>query len=296
MSNRIGFIAVSVILALMVLSSTVFVVDQRQYAAVYALGEIKRVVTSPGLNFKLPPPFQNVVFLDRRVLTLESPDSDRYITAEKQNVVVDWYLKWRIEDPREFIRTFGPDDRRANDRLSQIVKSTLTEELTRRTVRDVLSTERDAVMGNVRSRLESASTSFGVQVIDMRIKRVDFVANITQSVYSRMETERKRVANELRATGQAEGEKIRADADRQREVIVAEAYREAQIIKGEGDALAAAAYADAFGKDPQFAQFYRSLEAYRGSFGSKNDLMVLDPSSEFFRAMRGSGALPASPR
>jgi modulator of FtsH protease HflC len=274
---------------LLAASSMLFVVDQRQVGVVYALGEIKEVITEPGLKFKFPPPFQNVVFLDKRIQTLDSPDTRPIFTAEKKSLVIDWLVKWRITEPRQFIRNNGTDYRNLENRLSPVVQAAFNEEVTRRDVRGVLSTERDKVMTDVQLRLADEAKSFGIEIVDVRIKRVDFVADITDSVYRRMESERKQVANELRSQGAAEGEKIRADADRQREVIVAEAYRDAQKIKGDGDAKASALYADAFGKDPQFAQFYRSLEAYRASFRSKNDVMVVDPSSEFFRAMRGSG-------
>ena len=274
--------------------ATLFIVDQRQFAVVYALGEIKEVITEPGLKFKLPPPLQNVVFLDRRVQTLDSPETRPIFTAEKKSLVIDWLVKWRVTDARQFIRNNGVDMRNVESRLSPIVQAAFNEEVTKRTVLAMLSTERDKVMQDVRGRLTDEAKSFGIDIVDVRIKRVDFSPNVTDSVYRRMESERKRVANELRSTGSAEGEKIRADADRQREVIVAEAYREAQKVKGEGDAKASTLYADAFGRDPQFAQFYRSLEAYRTSFRSKSDVMVLDPSSEFFNAMRGNpGAVPA---
>jgi membrane protease subunit HflC len=286
--NRIGAIAAALLVLLMVLSSTLFVVDQRQIAAVYALGEIKTVITEPGLNWKLPPPFQNVVFLDKRIQTLDNTDPRPIFTAEKKSVLVDWMVKWRISDPRQFIRNSGTDMRNLDVRLTPVVQAAFNEEITRQTVTGVLATDRDRVMQGVRDRLAEVSQNFGIEIVDVRVKRVDFVADITDAVYRRMESERKRVANELRSTGAAEGEKIRADADRQREVILAEAFRDAQKIKGEGDARASALYAEAFGRDPQFAQFYRSLEAYRASFQSKNDLMVVDPGSDFFRAMRGA--------
>ena len=288
--HRIGIIVVGILLALIILASTLFVVDQRQFAVVYALGEIKEVVSEPGLKFKLPAPLQNVVVLDRRTQTLDSPESKPIFTAEKKSLVIDWLLKWRITDPKLFIRNLGTDMRNAENRLSPIVQAALNEEVTRRTVGAVLSTEREKVMQGVISRLTDDAKSFGIEIVDVRIKRVDFSVNITDAVYRRMQSERQRVANELRSQGTAEGEKIRADADRQREVIVAEAYREAQKLKGEGDAKASALYADAFGRDPQFAQFYRSLEAYRSTFRSKTDVMVLDPSSDFFKAMRGAGS------
>ncbi|QPF74904.1 protease modulator HflC [Roseateles sp. DAIF2] len=291
--NRIASIVIGALIAFMVASSTLFIVDQRQFAVVYALGEIKEVVTEPGLKFKLPPPFQNVVFLDRRMQTLDSPESRAIFTAEKKSLVIDWLVKWRVAEPRQFIRNSGTDMRNVETRLSPIVQAAFNEEVTKRTVLSVLATEREKVMNDVRKRLEDEAKQFGIEVVDVRIKRVDFSANITDSVYRRMESERKRVAAEARSTGSAESEKIRADADRQREVIVAEAYRDAQKVKGEGDAKASALYAEAFGRDPQFAQFYRSLEAYRTTWRSKSDVMVVDPSSDFFKAMRGSGGAAA---
>ena len=287
--NRIGLIAVSAVMALLVAMSTLFVVDQRNFAVVYALGEIKEVVAEPGLKFKLPPPLQNVIFIDRRTQTLDSPETRPVFTAEKQSLVIDWLVKWRITEPRQFIRNTGVDLRNAEARLSPIVQAALNEEVTKRTVRAMLSTERDKVMQGVMQRMADDAKNMGIEIVDVRIKRVDFASTITESVYRRMESERKRVANELRSEGAADGEKIRADADRQREIILAEAYREAQKVKGEGDAKASALYAEAFGRDPQFAQFYRSLEAYRASFRSKSDVLVLDPSSEFFRVMRNGG-------
>ncbi len=286
--NKIAATLAILVALLMAASSTLFVVDQRQVGVIYALGEIKEVVTEPGLKFKLPPPFQNVVFLDRRVQTLDSPETRPIFTAEKKSLVIDWLIKWRIAEPRQFIRNNGVDFRNLEARLAPVVQAAFNEEITKRDVKGVLATERDKVMNDVRTRLADEAKSFGIEIIDVRIKRVDFVADITDAVYRRMQSERQQVANELRAQGTAEGEKIRADADRQREVIIAEAFRDAQKIRGEGDAKASALYADAFGRDPQFAQFYRSLEAYRATFRSKGDVMVLDPSSEFFKAMRGN--------
>ena len=296
--NRIGFIVSSVLVALALLSSTLFVVDQRQFGVVYALGQIKEVITEPGLNFKLPPPFQNVSYIDKRLLTLSSIDTEPMLTAEKQRVVIDWYVRWRITNPSEYIRNVGLDENAGAVQLNRVVRNAFQENINKRTVRDLISTRRDALMADVQREVlavvKGANKPWGVDIVDVRITRVDYVEAITESVYRRMEAERKRVANELRSTGFAEGEKIRADADRQREVIVANAYRDAQKIKGEGDARAAAAYSEAFGRDPQFAQFYRSLEAYRATFRSKGDLVVLDPNSEFFRAMRAAPAAPAA--
>ena len=292
--NRIVFLVGVVLLALMALASTLFVVDQRQVGVVYALGEIKEVIQEPGLKWKLPPPFQNVVFLDRRIQTMDSPETRPIFTAEKKSLVIDWLVKWRITDPRQFIRNNGSDMRGLEARLSPIVHAAFNEEVTKRTVGEVLSSGRDKVMQDVRGRLSDEAKSFGIEILDVRIKRVDFVANITDSIYSRMASERKQVANQLRAVGGADGEKIRADADRQREVIVAGAYRDAQKVKGEGDAKASEIFAGAFGRDPQFAKFYRSLDAYRNSFRSKSDVMVVDPGSEFFQALRGNATTPAA--
>ncbi len=293
--NRIALIVGGALVVLMLLQATLFVVDQRQVAVVYALGEIKEVIQEPGLKFKLPPPFQNVVFLDRRIQTMDSPENRPIFTAEKKSLVIDWLVKWRITDPKQFIRNNGSDMRGLETRLSPIVHAAFNEEVTKRTVGEVLSSGRDKVMQDVRGRLTEEAKSFGIEILDVRIKRVDFVANITDSIYSRMISERKQVANQLRATGIADSEKIRADADRQTVVIVAEAYRDAQKVSGEGDAKASAIFADAFGRDAQFALFYRSLDAYRASFRNKSDVMVVDPSSEFFKAMRGSSLAPSAP-
>ena len=291
--NKIGLIISSLLIGIAVLASTLFVVDQRQFGVLYSFGQIKEVITEPGLRFKLPQPFQNVVFLDRRILTLDSPETGSIQTAEKKNLVVDWLVKWRIADAKQFIRnnSGGANISTAEQRLTSVVQDALNSEVTKRTVKDVLSTDRDKIMQGVQQRLVDDAKTFGIEIVDVRIKRVDFPASVADSVYQRMKSERQQVANELRSTGGAEGEKIRADADRQRDVLVAEAYRDAQKVKGEGDAKAAAIYAESFGRDPQFAQFYRSLDAYKASFSKKSDVLVLDPnSSEFFKTMRSGGA------
>ena len=290
--NKIGLIISSLLIAVAVLASTLFVVDQRQFGVLYSFGQIKEVITEPGLRFKLPQPFQNVVFLDRRILTLDSPETGSIQTAEKKNLVVDWLVKWRIADAKQFIRnnSGGANISTAEQRLTSVVQDALNSEVTKRTVKDVLSTDRDKIMQGVQQRLVDDAKTFGIEIVDVRIKRVDFPSSVAESVYLRMKSERQQVANELRSIGGAEGEKIRADADRQRDVLVAEAYRDAQKVKGEGDAKASAIYAESFGRDPQFAQFYRSLDAYKASFSKKSDVLVLDPnSSEFFRTMRNGG-------
>ena len=288
--NKLGFLVTSMLVGLALFASTLFVVDQRQFGVLYSFGQIKEVITEPGLRFKLPQPFQNVVFLDRRVLTLDSPETGSIQTAEKKNLVVDWLVKWRIADARQFIRnnSGGTNIQTAEARLSSVVQDALNSEVTKRTVKDVLSTDRDKIMQGVQQRLIDDAKTFGIEIVDVRIKRVDFPASVADSVFQRMKSERQQVANELRSTGGAEGEKIRADADRQRDVLIAEAYRDAQKIKGEGDAMASALYAEAFGRDPQFAQFYRNIDAYKASFNKKSDVMVIDPSSDFFKSMRSS--------
>ena len=292
--NRVGLIVSSLLVGLVLLSSMLFVVDQRQFGVVYALGQIKEVVLEPGLNFKLPPPFQDVSYIDRRLLTLNSTDAEPMLTAEKQRVVIDWYVRWRITNPSEYIRNVGLDEKAGATQLNRVVRNAFQEEINRRTVKDLLSLKREELMAGVKKEVLGvvrSEKSWGIDVIDVRITRVDYVEAITESVYRRMEAERKRVANELRSTGAAEGEKIRADADRQREILVANAYRDAQKIKGEGDAEAARIFAQSFGKDPQFARFYRSLDAYKASFANKSDVMVLDPSSnEFFKVLRNGGS------
>lgn len=299
--NRLGFIFSSILVALGLASSMLFVVDQRQFGVVYALGQIKDVITEPGLNFKLPPPFQNVSYIDKRLLTLETSDTEPMLTAEKQRVVIDWYVRWRISEPTQYIRNVGLTEADGANQLNRVVRNAFQEEINKRTVKELLSTKREAITADVKAEVldkVKGSKPWGVDVVDVRITRADYVDAITESVYRRMEAERKRVANELRSTGAAEGEKIRADADRQREVTVANAYRDAQKIKGEGDAEAARIYAEAFGRDPQFAQFYRSLDAYKASFSKKSDVMVVDPSSsEFFKVFRGNNvAAPVAPK
>jgi membrane protease subunit HflC len=296
--NRIGLIFSSMLVLIALASSTLFVVDQRQFGVVLALGKFKDVISEPGLNFKLPPPFQNVIYIDKRLLTLDSSDTEPMLTAEKQRVVIDWYVRWRITEPTEYIRNVGLNEGAGTIQLNRVVRNAFQEEVNKRTVKELLSLKREDLMADVKAEVLAkvkGAKPWGVDVVDVRITRVDYVEAITESVYRRMEAERKRVANELRSTGAAEGEKIRADADRQREVTIANAYRDAQKIKGEGDAEAARIYAEAFGKDPQFAQFYRSLDAYKASFANKSDVMVLDPSSsEFFKVMRGGVAAPAN--
>lgn len=267
---------------------TIFTVDQRQSAIILQFGEVKQIITEPGLTFKWPL-IQNVRIFDRRILTYDSPEPERFITAEKKPVLVDSFIKWKISDVQQYYVSVKGDEQIARTRLAQTVNSGLREEFGKRTVHDVVSGEREEIMAEVRRKADAELRSMGVQIVDVRLKRVDLPPEVSESVYRRMETERKRVANELRSQGFAEAEKIRADADRQREIIVAEAYRDAQKIKGEGDAKSSAIYGKAFGENPEFYAFYRSLEAYRGSFKNKSDLLVVEPNSDFFKYLKSSG-------
>lgn len=289
MRNGFSFLAAAVGALFVVLGLSIFTVDQRQYAIVFQLGEVKEVITEPGLNFKFPL-IQNVRYFDRRILTLDSNEPERFITSEKKNVLVDSYVKWRIVDPKLYYISVSGDETRARTRLTQTVNAGLREEFGKRTVHEVVSGERERIMNEMRSKADLDARKIGVQVVDVRLKRVELPTEVSAAVFSRMEAERKRVANELRSQGSAEAEKIRADADRQREVIIAEAYRDAQKVKGEGDAKAAAIYAEAFNRNPEFYSFYRSLEAYRQSFKSRNDVLVVDPGTEFFKYYRGTGS------
>ena len=291
--QRIVPVLLGILIAAAVLASCLFVVDQRQFAVVFALGEIKQVVDKPGLHFKLPPPFQNVQYYDKRILTIDTADIDRFITSEKLNVQIDSFVKWRITEPKTFIRSVNGSELVAADRISRSLRDSLNNEIAKRTVADVISGQRDTILDAVRVRVNDDARQIGAEVVDVRLKRVDFAPEVQERVFDRMQSERKRVANERRATGAAESEKIRADADRQREIILAEAYRDSQQLKGEGDAKASQIYAEAFGQNAEFAAFYRSLEAYRATFRNRGDVLVVDPSSDFFRYFKGAGSAAA---
>jgi membrane protease subunit HflC len=291
MKEKLPLLLGSIILAIVLASTSLFTVDQRQYAIVFQLGEVRNVIEQPGLHFKWPL-VQNVRVFDRRILTLDSADPERFITSEKKNVLVDLFVKWRITDVKQYYISVGGNERLAETRLLQTVNAGLREEFGRRTVHEVVSGERDRIMEDMRSKANVDAVKIGVEIVDVRLKRVDLPSEVSESVYRRMEAERKRVANELRSRGSAEAEKIRADADRQREIIVAEAYREAQKIKGEGDAQAAAIYGSAFGSNPEFYAFYRSMDAYQKSFRSKSDVLVIEPNSDFFRYLKNGSKAP----
>lgn len=286
--RNLGTVLLGLIAALLLLSLSAFSVDQREYALVFRLGEIVSVKKEPGLYFKVPL-VDNVRYFDKRILTLNWVEPDRFLTSEKKNVLVDSFIKWRIVDPAKYYVSVKGDELQAERRLSQTVNDGLRAEFGKRTIHEVVSGERSKIMEILRQRADRDSRQMGIQVLDVRLRRVDLPQEVSESVYQRMEAERKRVANERRSLGASEAEKIRADADKQREVIVAEAFSEAQQIKGEGDAKAAEIYSRAYSKNPEFYAFYRSLDAYRNSFKSKNDVMVLEPNSDFFKYMRNSG-------
>ncbi len=287
--NSAKSILLIIIVGLLLLSASAFTVNQTQYVLVQRLGEIVDVKKEPGLYFKLPL-VDNLKYFDNRILTLDWEQPAKFITSENKYMMVDSFIKWRIDDPKKYyvsIKEGG--EAAAEDRLSKVVNAGLRAEFGKRTVRDVIAGERGVVMDNLRAKADVEARQMGIQVVDVRLKRVDYSEEISKSVFDRMIAERKRLANQLRSEGSAASEKIRADADKQREVIIAEAYRDAQKIKGEGDAKAAEIYNQSYSRNPEFYAFYRSTEAYKNSFTSKSDVMVLDPSSDFFKYMRSPG-------
>lgn len=288
MRQGLGSILVIAIVVLVIAALSMFVVDQRQHAIVFRLGEVIDVKKEPGLYFKVPL-LDNVRYFDVRILTIDTPEAERFLTSEKKNVLVDLFVKWRITDVRQYYVSVGGEETRAQTRLQQTINDGLRAEFGNRTVHDVVSGERNEIMELMRNKANEDAKRIGAEVLDVRLKRVDLPQEVSEAVYRRMEAERKRVANELRSTGAAESEKIRADADRQREVIIAQAYRDAQRIKGEGDAKATAIHARAYEQNAEFYAFYRSLEAYKQSFRNRSDVLVLEPNSEFFKYLKSGG-------
>ena len=280
--GKLSRVLVSIIVLLILLSLSTLTVDQREFALVFRLGEIVSVKKEPGLYFKTPI-VENVKFFDKRILTYESEQPDRFITSEKKNVLVDSYIKWRIMDPSKYYVSVNGDERQAERRITQTVNDGLRAEFGKRTIQEVVSGQRSEIMGILQERADSESRLIGVEILDVRLRRVDLPEEVSQSVYQRMNAERKSVANELRSQGFADSEKIRAVAEKERDIIITEAYKDAQKIKGEGDATAAKIYADAFSKNQDFYDFFRSLEAYRKSFKGKDDILVLDTNSDFFK-------------
>jgi membrane protease subunit HflC len=286
--NRLTPVIVAFGALLLLLSMSVYTVDQRKAAIKFQLGEVVSMHTEPGLYFMVPL-LQNVRLYDTRIQTYDTKDAERFLTSENKNVLVDSFVKWRVTDVRQYYVSVRGDPVAAEARIAQTVNDALRAEFAKRTVHDVVSGEREQIMETVAEKVDKDVKNIGVEVVDVRLKRVDLVPEISSDVYRRMESERKRVANELRSTGAAEGEKIKADADRQKQVIIAEAYRDAQRIKGEGDAQASRVYADAYGRNAEFYSFYRSLEAYRASLKNKSDVMVLEPTSDFFKYLKNPG-------
>lgn len=284
--KKITSLIIAAAIALGLVRLCVYTVGEREYALVFALGELVDVKSEPGLYVKMPAPLQNVVYLDRRILTMDTPQADLVQTSEKKNLLIDSFVKWRIQDPRSYWVSFIGSERAAEDRVAALLRDVLNQTVNRRTVNEITSRERDRAMSEIKGALQQRVKDVGIEIVDVRLKRVDFTPEISESVYRRMEAERKRVASEERSMGAAAAEKIRAGADRERAVILAEAYRDAQRIKGEGDSRANEIYAKAFEKDPEFARFYRNLDAYRHSFGKPTDMIVLDGSGEFFELLK----------
>ena len=284
--KKITSLIIAAAIALGLVRLCVYTVGEREYALVFALGELVDVKSEPGLYVKMPAPLQNVVYLDRRILTMDTPQADLVQTSEKKNLLIDSFVKWRIQDPRSYWVSFIGSERAAEDRVAALLRDVLNQTVNRRTVNEITSRERDRAVSEIKGALQQRVKDVGIEIVDVRLKRVDFTPEISESVYRRMEAERKRVASEERSMGAAAAEKIRAGADRERAVILAEAYRDAQRIKGEGDSRANEIYAKAFEKDPEFARFYRNLDAYRQSFGKPTDMIVLDGSGEFFELLK----------
>ncbi len=279
-------IVIVVIVGLILLSLSAFTVNQTQYVLVQRLGEIVSVKKEPGLYFKVPF-VDNLKYFDNRILTLDWEQPAKFITSENKYMMVDSFVKWRIVDPKKYYVSIKEGGEvAAEDRLSKVVNAGLRSEFGIRTVHDVIAGERGVIMDNLRKKADLEARQMGIEVVDVRLKRVDYSEEISKSVFDRMIAERKRLANQLRSEGSAASEKIRADADKQREVIIAEAYREAQKTKGEGDAKASEIYSQSYSRNPEFYAFYRSQEAYKNSFKSKSDVMVLDPNSDFFKYMK----------
>lgn len=271
--------------ALMVLSMSVFTVDQRQYALVFQFGEVVNVIDQPGVQFKVPF-LQNVRFFDRRIRTIDPESPELYNTREKMNLLVDSFVKWRVNNVEQYYKSVGGNEAIAVARLKQTVNDGLRAKFGQKTIPEVISGSRDDIMVSVRQLADQDARRIGVEIIDVRLKRVDFPDKISTSIYDRMRSERRTVASQLRSEGAADAERIRADADRQREIVIAEAYRKAQQIKGEGDAAASALYNDAFSRHPEFYSFWRSMDVYRETFRDKNDVLVVDPSSALFKYLK----------
>jgi membrane protease subunit HflC len=288
--RRLLTILGAVVVALYLLSSSMFVVDQHRFAVVYAMGELRDVIKAPGLYFKLPAPLQNVVYLDKRLQTLDTPDGEHFATSEQKDLHVDAFVKWKIVEPRQYLIETARGAERGNEKMTQLVHNALNAEIAKRSVADVVSAQRGDISAAVRSRVALDARALGVEVVDVRLKRVEFADQENKAVIERMKADRTRIAAELRTSGTAEADQIRGDAERERTTILAEGQRDAETMRGEGDAKASQIYAQSFGKNPEFYRFYRSLEAYKATFKGKSDILVLDTNSEFFKYFKGPGA------
>lgn len=278
------------IAVVVLLGSSMFTVREDQYAVLFRLGEIQRYDFEPGLHFKVPL-INNIIKFDRRLLSLDSKP-ERFLTSEKKDVLVDAVVKWRIADVKDYYTATRGDELRAQQTLGQIVKDRMRDEFNKRTLQQVVADQRDEMMANLKTASSASAAALGIEVVDVRIKRIDLPEQVTGAVFDRMRSERAQVANALRSNGSQEGEQLRAEADRKVQVLLAEAERDAQRLRGEGDATAAEIYARAYGSDVEFYAFYRSLEAYRGSFKQQGNVLVLDPDSEFFEYFNKDKKLP----
>lgn len=287
MANTKGFLLVLALVVLVTGAFSMYQVGQWEKALLFRLGEIVSTDVKPGLHFKIPF-VNNVRKFDGRVLTLDV-DPERYLTVEKKNVIVDSFVMWRIADVSRYYTAVLGDERNAGQRIEQIIKDGMRGQFSKRTINEVVSGERDQIMRDLTVDVSRQAAAIGIEIVDVRVKRVDLPAEVSNSVYRRMQAERARVAKDFRSQGAEEAEKIRADADRQRQVLIANAYREAEQIRGEGDARAAQTYADAYGRDEEFYSFYRSLQAYQQSFQQGNDVMLLQPDGEFFEYFNKAG-------
>jgi membrane protease subunit HflC len=301
--NRIIALVVAVVVVLFIGSSMLFVVDERHAGVVSAHGEGSPTLVEPGLHFKLPPPFQTLTLIDTRTLTIDETGSDRFNTADKNEVIVNTVIKYRVADPLKLFESNEKNTQSAQDRLAALTRTALTSAFTKRSLSDALAQQQE-IATEAQKSIESTAAAFGVELVDLQLTRIDFPPAVAESVFKRMIAARQQAAAQERAKGTADADALKADADRKQEAILADAYQQAQTIKGEGDAKAATIAAEAYNADPQFYQFYQSLEAYKKTFAA-GDVMVVDPNSDFFRFMRsanggagsssGDAAVPPSP-
>lgn len=281
MRNPPVFLIAGIAFLIVLISGAFFTVDQRERVLLFQLGEIKGADFAPGLHFKIPF-VQRVLRFDRRILTLDN-QTENFLTIEKKNVEVDFFVKWRITDTTNYYRATGGQELVAMDRLAAIVNPGLRAQFGSRTIRQVVSGERNEILDAVRKSAGDRVDELGIEIVDVRVKRVDLPKDVSESVYQRMRAERTRVASDLRARGAEEAERIRAEADREAQITLANAYRESEMLRGEGDAKAAEVYAKAYGQDSEFYRFYRSLNIYRDSFGTRDNVLVLEPDGELFK-------------